>query len=614
MSTQHRRVRSITSLIQAQHVAAQNGFLGGMTVLSIMVTAHTVRWGNVRQRLSSHPDEAKQLDEHGKTVLYKALSRRRDDYPSVEEARQLVQANRAAAWEGVVDLYEGEAAPTDQRIGALLNPRGDALSVTNSPLIVAAWRRAPLEILQCLAAARPSVPSQDVAALVSCWNSYREFYGGEEELVNLLCGGGREARSVFAKLHCLLRYCTVPGKSLISLGGSSSLHRAASAQACSLELFRVILQRFPECIRQQDHRGRLPLHCLMVLCADNKMDAWEEQNSRVKRMKILLEQYPGALEVADSNGRLPLHLAIRAGWHHLHLMEMVETCPESLSVRDGLCNLYPFQMAAQQDLSLTIVFKLLRTAPDLVANNIPSLQSNDAIDTANMVTSEISTSSRDKIESSANIIACLGKGKKESVVSDEIKSLLQHVRIEHDELWVELQSLLSSSFANHGGEWKALHAAVSLPECPIGLIRVLMHMHPEQLDQRAGPHSRTPLHCAAANAAKSLLATTPTVTTADTDDLRTIRLQALLQAQPLAAQVRDAQGQLPLHLAVVRGMPAPCVEALIRAWPEALCQRDGQQSLYPFLLAACSSAASLSDVFSLLVRAPHVLSVSGVVD
>mmetsp|Transcript_1728 Transcript_1728/g.3679 ORF Transcript_1728/g.3679 Transcript_1728/m.3679 type:complete len:129 (+) Transcript_1728:588-974(+) len=54
-------------------------------------------------------------------------------------------------------------------------------------------------------------------------------------------------------------------------------------------------------------------------------------------------------------------------------------------------------------------------------------------------------------------------------------------------------------------------------------------------------------------------------------------------------------------------MPLAVLESLVQAWPEFLCQRDSQESLYPFLWAACSPASNLINLFPLLIEAPHVL-------
>jgi hypothetical protein len=513
-----------------------------------------------------------------------------DDYPSGAIIRLIVEKHRSAVWEGIVDLSGND------RMGRL------QADYANYPLIVAAWKRASLEILQCLTEARPSVPSQDVAAIVSLWNSYRNFYGSEQELVNLLVDGGREGFAVFVKLHHLLRYCTAPGESLVPWTEGRSLNIACSAPHCPIDLFHVILDKFPEQIRQPDDNGRVPLHAVVVVPRKQDMiAAWKEEQSKYERMTVLLQVYPHAAMVFDNKGQLPLHLAIQSGWHHLHLMELLAAAPPSISALDESFSLYPFQLAAMHDLSLTTIFKLLLAAPNLLGSRIPPCHLPSSVnDPAYLLLGD-----QGHVESPLVVPPSFAKSRTEAV-SEELQALLQRVK-DDPQLWMDLQSLLGSPKCPDDG-WSVVHAAVSLKECPIGLIRILLRMHPEQLRVPCG--GRTPLHCAAANAAKSLLATTVEDDDDTTSDLRTLRLRAVLEAHPAAVRVTDATGQLPLHLAAYHGQPAACLESLIEAWPGALCQPDARYKLFPFLWAACSPVASLTDVFMLLQRAPHVI-VSG---
>lgn len=300
-------------------------------------------------------------------------------------------------------------------------------------------------------------------------------------------------------------------------------------------------------------------------------------------------------------------------------MKIVETVPQSLTVLDGVTTLYPFQLAAAKDLPLTTIFKLLRAAPELMEQQHPFSPRSIGTEKRHFTREDKSEAAR--IRSRLVLV----KSPNDNKVPDDIQSLLQHVHeAGNRSLWIELQSLLTTKSETCEDQgWLSLHAAVSLSECPLAFLHVLLQMHPEQLHQQGGRYLRTPLHCASVNAVKSLMACSPWgendnhgSTSDETIGLRTKRLQMVLEANPVASRVRDGPGQLPLHLASYHGMPVACLESLIQAWPEALCQRDGKHSLYPFLLAACSenSTCSLSDVFLLLLRAPHVLSAAGLVD
>lgn len=600
MATQHRRCRSITSFINARRAAIQGG-LGSMTVLNIMVTAHEVRWNAVEERIASHPSEARQLDENGKSVLFLALSRRMEDYPTQKIIQKIILADPCAVWEGIIYLNKSSGDETSENIGEIRNRPNHNLDYANSPLIIAAWRRANLEILQDLVRGRPSLPSLDIAALVALWNSYRDLYHeSEEELVNLLFEGGRESFAIYSKLHCLLRYCTAPGNRLLSWPeGGTILHRAAAAPDCSAYLFQVILQQYPDLSRQVDNLGRLPLHVLLqTYSGENHQEPIWNQHMKLERLKLLVQSYPQATSHRDLNGRLPLHIAIVSGWSTPTLSRLVDAFPQSVCSLDGKTNLYPFQLVAAQHGSLSNIYKLLLASPMLVSKRLPQqedlgrklFRQNDCSTSAKAVLSPL----------------LFERSTKDVAISTEVQGLLQRSKsINDDRLWHELQSLLRVEPASKASvDWLVLHAAVSTTECPIGFIRVLIHMHPEQLVTQDSSKKRTPLHYAAANSTKSLLATTPPNSE---DDLRTLRLQAVLAANHSAAQVVDHAGQLPLHLAVSHGMPVACLESLILAWPDALYRRDGKQGLYPFQLSALSPDASLNDVYAILRKAPHVL-------
>ena len=601
MPTQHRRCRSITSFTNARQATIQSG-LGSMTRLNIMVTAHQVRWKAVENRILSHPSETRHLDENGRSILFLALSRRVEDYPTQITIRNIIAVDPYAVWEGIADLRRAnndEAGNRDRQ-------RGD-LDYANSPLIIAASRRSNLEILQSLVEGRPSVPSQDIASLVSLWNSYRVLHhGSEEDLVGLLFEGGREAFAIYSKLHCLLHYCTAHGNRLITWPEiGTTLHRAATVPECSTRLFQVILHVFPNLSRQPDNLGRLPLHSLFRGCSgENQKETRWNQHLKLDRLKLLLENCPQAASHRDVSGNLPLHTAIVSGWNYPHLSQLVEAFPQAISSRDGKTMLYPFQLAATQNSSLTTIYKLLLVAPALVTKKF-SRQEDIACMTARQ---KIAESPKNDANARLPPLAPFEKFTNVGVISNKLKSLLHHVKNTNDSrLWRELQELLRSEPASKtSAEWLDLHAAVSIAECPIGFIRVLIHMHPEQLVTQDQSMGRTPLHYAAANSSKSFLATTPPSSNDETD-LRTLRLQGVLNANLSAAQLYDHDGQLPLHLALSHGMPAVCLESLILAWPESLCRKDGKHAMYPFLLAACSPLASLNDVFVLLVRAPHVL-------
>jgi len=654
----------------------------GTTVLGIMVTAFHVRWHAVEERIASHPEEARQLDEQGRTVLFKALSRKSNDYPPAKIVRKLIQTQPAALYEGVVDLCSKTNTENELEQGRHRHHHHKDKSCY-SHLIIAASQMAHLEIIQALVQGRPSVPSIDIEALVLMWNAYRErkFGGSEDDLVDFLMGHGDAVQSHYDKFYCLLEYCTRPGKRYRPWPmGGSILHRAAAVPECSTKLCVVILDLFPDFIQQPDKLGRLPLHCLFLDFSNlgKKVGRWN-QHLKLDRLTLLLERGPEAVRYRDVSGALPLHAAIASGWEYPSLRQLIEAFPHSVCELDESSKLYPFELAATGNSSLTTIFILLVKAAALLERRISYFQfarfevlvsAKPRENTAVLPTTNFSSSSdgylttaQSKVESEIpdDDRKVLQHSKDKDAIPEELKRLLRHVKTQSEQnvsLWNELQELLRfEPEMKDNKEWLELHAAVALRECPIGLIRVLIQRHSQQLRQQDERMGRTPLHYAAANSGKSLLATTPppplnrhprahvtadestnvventndnirnnidpwNVTSAintslldnqnggdklHESDLRILRLHIILSASPAAVHLADHRGRLPIHVAIAHGMPLECLKFLVDAWPESLAQKDGYTKLYPFLLAACSPAMTLNNVFVILLRAPHVL-------
>mmetsp|Transcript_53611 Transcript_53611/g.130577 ORF Transcript_53611/g.130577 Transcript_53611/m.130577 type:complete len:621 (-) Transcript_53611:1007-2869(-) len=125
------------------------------TMLSVLISAYQVRWRAVEERLATHPAEATILDCEGRSVLYRALSRRPGDYPPVRVVRKILQISPRSIWE----RHSNKTATT--------------------LIEMACWRRASLETLEVLTAGRPSIP-EDAPSILALWKAYVELHGGDE--------------------------------------------------------------------------------------------------------------------------------------------------------------------------------------------------------------------------------------------------------------------------------------------------------------------------------------------------------------------------------------------------------------------------------------------------
>ena len=109
--------------------------------------------------------------------------------------------------------------------------------------------------------------------------------------------------------------------------------------------------------------------------------------------------------------------------------------------------------------------------------------------------------------------------------------------------------------------------------------------------------------------------TTTTTTTTDdndeNDDDEPSVIQILLQANHTAASqgacIQDPSGRYPLHLALEHGKTwSTGVQALVEAYPEALCLPSGTGKWLPFQLAALR-CEELSTVYAVVRSAPQVV-------
>jgi ankyrin repeat protein len=536
----------------------------------------------VEERLTSHPQEAALADEHGIYPLCKATARPIDDYTPLFIVKMLLDAYPKAIW---FKTNGGRTA-----------------------LAAACWRRASFDILQLLVRSRPSIP-EDYVALQALWKSYLNVFGSQNELMDLICenGGSREGAMIWTKFHLLLRYCT--SDQLVQPW--RGLHTAASAPVCHLELFRIVMGKYPGEVRCADEHGCLPLHLLLSVSQsqgndnseDNDHDNEKEhaQKNRQARLKMLLQAYPEAARVKDALGRLPLHVAIESGWEDLS--DLMEAHPDSLLERDGVFQLYPFQLAAwSPNASLSTAFTLLQRTPHVLEIAKQYDASNDGDDALTVCASEDTSRSDFAVQS-------LYWDNNESYACEKFESFLEELAATGDNtLWTQLNQLLRSEQRTDEPRRRVVHAAALSAKCPAGLLQIALRIHPEQARQ-FDEDGRLPLHIVCASACERQSDPEDDV---DYPNVIQTKLDALLKVYPEAAKIRDRKGQLPLHLAAVAsvqrgGIGVACLDRLLAARPDALCQRDGQNGLFPFLLAASNPSCGVTTIFQLLLAAPHVI-------
>lgn len=513
----------------------------------MFVSAERVRWSRVEERLKTFPREASDLDASGRFLLNAVLARDMDDYPSARVVEAFIQAFPPSIW-------------SSANIGGI-------------PLEVAAWRRAPLDILKVLMDSRPSMP-HDYTALNILWNTHNNvFERNNMSLVEVICEGGREGTAIWTKLYMLLRYCTDPRKNISTWRG---LHLASVSPTCSPDLFKLIMQLNSRGeAKRPNEKGQLPLHCL-ASCADQL--AWRE------KLDMLLEAHPDAVRAPDANGLLPLHTAVLCGRSAEFIDKLIAAAPDTLARRGGNGSLFPFQLAASSSqASVSLTYHLLRAAPHLL--NESSVESSEPHD------EEIT-------ETSMPNIVTISSDQDNNQSFIDLVDIVAHSK--GPAMWKEMLDLLGMHEGHSDAPWTVVHSASSVTTLSPAFLELTVRLHPEELRQK-DKYGRLPLHVV------SSLDPIPFSFDEEEDD-RELKINTILHGFPSAARVRDNSDSLPLHKAIVAGQSWSSLSCLVRAAPATLCRRDGVHKLYPFQLAACSEAAGLSELYQLLVSAPHILS------
>jgi ankyrin repeat protein len=128
----------------------------------------------------------------------------------------------------------------------------------------------------------------------------------------------------------------------------------------------------------------------------------------------------------------------------------------------------------------------------------------------------------------------------------------------------------------------------------------ILRLHPDQVDS-PDALGLYPLHYAVRHASRS-----------DVSAYTQFVIEALLERSSEATSVADADGRLPLHIAIANKgtWHKSGVRELVLANPSALRRADPLHGLLPFMASATSAAKSrlhLSTTFELLLAAPDMV-------
>ncbi|KAL7464029.1 hypothetical protein ACHAXS_004370 [Conticribra weissflogii] len=365
-------------------------------------------------------------------------------------------------------------------------------------------------------------------------------------------------------------------------------------------------------------QGRTPLH---VAC-DHDAPAWLVQ--------AILAAWPEAAERVGTSYMNPLHITCSSTHASNEIVEvLLQGCRNPLRITgardvDGDTALHA---ACRCAAPMSVLLTLLRCNPITVLwrdyeglNPIMRLWVRYFVICGEQVINNISRTS--------DLTPELQEAWRKSVL------LLQFMIIMHGRESGDLNS--------HQRPFRVAHA-VSSVDCPRCVVRIATVLFPQDLLTR-DEHGRLPIHIAASApvyAVHDLRGEGYTFEDAIHDDIdhemihqeghiydnqwyeklkqknsdyrEPSVIDILLAKCPAAASLRDFQGQLPLHTAVMRGKTLDeGVSALVQAYPDALTMPDKNTNLYPFMLAASvgRGRGDCTTIFELLRGAPDLVNMA----
>jgi hypothetical protein len=416
------------------------------------------------------------------------------------------------------------------------------------------------------------------------WKAYSSAYGDENTFLEFLRSGSAEAFEVGCKFQLLLRYLST--KQMVPC----TMETALASPYCSLELFQIFcqtLQKYDYSPHQYSLSptgictSNIPLtsivHATSAACQNNN------GNHKIQASKLeflLSSEFWGsvALDCTDHDGRIPLHIALRKNLVHENLLARLSDNfnPQYLSIRDPQSGLYPFQTASLPSCyaSISAVYQLLRPVPHLL-DFFTSMSSNNNKRT--MTTKKLCKKSENDVteETWSNPVW----------ISPALEQLVKDL---NGELHSELIKTLRRN--EDDPTWNQMIGAVTAQQCPRNLIRLLIDLHPEMLQQEDS-NGRLPLHHA--------------IICQRGDDKEMINM--IVDAYPNACNHKDRHSRLPFHYACCSGKGPWLLEKLLEYNPTAVTTNDYLSDLPPPLLAAQSQRANLSSIFHLLTRSPDIL-------
>lgn len=530
--------------------------------------ARVYNWQAVVARCVSHPWEARYLGPDRLNALHLICNRR----PTLEVVKAVVEADvsqcevqDAKGWTPLhyccrfkvslaVVNYLLKASSRSNSSSSLMSTDGSNNGNANSgggavrmrdfqgktPLYYAIRYDAPMEVIRSLVLAYPDAvfqcDRQGVNPISFIWNTYALSFIGKrniQQAVRSLSGSEEERlaynmpsklKERWEKVMKILKWAWSASRNnkrlnpdLVDDGSMDSktlewlpLH-LLSSHPCHLSIWQLAVAMFPEQVSVVDPcTGRLPLHCCVSPSSSTVSSIYESCQSNYSasagitkvdnKMMVqkLLEIYPEAAQRKDLWGKTPLSIAVKdKGWEDC-VADIYHAFPEAALTRDNDGKL-PLHIAVNADSSLACtVNALLKNYPDgaKITDNEGKLPLHLAVES----------------------------------FSDEY--LTKYVDVYN--VYPEAVKVPDTQQG-----WIPLHVACANPDVSHSMIKFLIEAYSDGVEV-LDVNRKTPLMIAAEQG----------------KDWESC-LSLLLQACPMAAEIKDSRGFLPIHaLAMIPSMEA----------------------------------------------------------
>lgn len=308
--------------------------------------------------------------------------------------------------------------------------------------------------------------------------------------------------------------------------GKMPLHRPHKTTAGAVA---AIIRAAPSAAAAQDGRRRLPLHVAL------------QNGCSVEIVATLLEAFPPAVTQRDlKTGDLPLHAVLSsmsyAGAASEALVQLLlrantSACAERTTLHRSRL---PLHLAVANGRSVAVVTALLEAFPAATR-----LTDSDGKTPLHLLNCVASSNKSEAAPSSAAAAAASVEVARLLLAADPSAAAVMDATANKN---LPLHAFL---------ERHSVHASV--PDDAVAL--VLIEAHPAACSHANARTGSLPLHRLPTRASAALVA-------------------ALLAACPSAVSTPNLAGELPLHVAVTRGVCAAAVEALLAAHPAAAAAAD----------------------------------------